>query len=165
MDYLRELEHGQAEKIIRGESFLDEGTKLLRSGHPSKALEKLEQARKLGVQVAELNLLTIWAKILMSQGSAKQGTILNEAQAQLNKIPPEDRHTALYFYVKGLYFKNSNEMDQAINAMKQALYLSPTFIEAQREIKMIQSMKKSAPKDLLHTDLSEVVGMLFKKRK
>lgn len=165
LDYLRELEHGQAEKIIRGETFLDEGTKLLRSGHPSKAVEKLEQARTLGVQTTELNLLTIWARILMSQGSAKQGTVLNEAQAQLNKVPPEDRHTALYFYVKGLYFKNSNEMDQAINAMKQALYLSPTFIEAQREIKLIQSMKKAAPKDILHTDLSEVVGMLFKKRK
>ncbi len=164
-DYLRELEHGQAEKIIRGEAFLDEGTKLLKSGYPSKAIEKLDEARKLGLQTTELNLLATWAKILISQSSNKQGTELNEAQTALNRVPPEDRHTALYFFVRGLYFRISGELDQAVNALKQSLYLSPTFIEAQRELKLIQSMKKSASKDLLHADLTEVVGMLFKKRK
>lgn len=163
-EYIKRLEHGRAEMIIQGEALLDEGLALVKSKDPVRALEKLKAAADLGIHSAELQLATLWAKLLQIPSDEQDPKKIIPIQTAINKIPPEDRHSALYFFVKGLMLKASGEMELATNSFKQALYLTPGFPEATRELKAMQNAKTKQP-DLLHADLKDVVGMLFKKKR
>lgn len=165
-NYLKELEHGEAEKILESESLFEEGKSLLSSNHASKALALFDKALKLRPPTSEIRLYYLWAKILSPpQGDIKE--YLLSIESDLNKIPPEDRHNATYYFVKGLYFKQIGDFDQASRALKHANSLVPNFKEAKRELNVVELHQKnnSKPVDLLKVDLKDVVGLLFKKKR
>ena len=83
---------------------------------------------------------------------------------QLASIPPEDRHSPIFFFVKGLLSVASNESEQARKNFEHAISMDPNFIEARRELNVLR-LTKTKSNDLLKADLKDVVGALFGKRK
>lgn len=165
LKYLKELEKGFAEKILESESLFEEGKSLLQSNQPQKAISFLEKAMSLRPPTAEIRLHYLWGKILIPQTQNVE-SYLKEIEADLNKIPPEDRHNTTYYFVKGLYLKQIGDLEQAEKSMKQALSMQSNNVEAKRELNIISLQKKtSKPVDIMNADLKDVVGMLFKKKK
>ncbi|PIU01166.1 MAG: hypothetical protein COT74_01285 [Bdellovibrionales bacterium CG10_big_fil_rev_8_21_14_0_10_45_34] len=162
--YDKELEQGKAESILAAEGLIEDGRALLKNAHFSKAHEKFEKAKTLIPMTTELKLLTLWS-VLAGWSKSSDPTQLPGIYQEINKVPPEDRHSGVYHFVKGLLHKHTSEFDIAKKCFKQALFLIPDFREAQRELNVIDISDKSKSVDLLHGDLKDVVGLLFKKKK
>ncbi len=164
--YLKELEVGQAEKLIQAESIIEEGKNLLKSGHGQKALDKFKYASTLRPPSSELNLYLVWAQLsIAGPNNPNASEITAQAEASLGKIPPEDRHNALYYFVRGLLHKNKGDVIMAMDSISHAVSLKSEFFEAKRELNLLQiSQKKGPPTNILKADLKDVVGMLFKRR-
>jgi ActR/RegA family two-component response regulator/curved DNA-binding protein CbpA len=167
-NYLKELEVGQASKVMEAERIIDEGKTLLKTGQATKALEKFMLAGKLRPMNSDLQLHLIWAQLAsLSANSPKAEEILAEVSLSLNKIPPEDRHNAFYYFVKALYQKHVGDHPSALDNLNHAVSIRPEFIEAKRELNLLLiTMKKgpAKPTSILNADLKDVVGMLFKRK-
>lgn len=162
---MKELEQGNAEKILESESLFDEARSYLKSSQPSKALPLIERALQLRPPTSDLRLHHLWARLQLipNEGIAEY---LKSIEADLNRIPPEDRHNSMYYFVKGLYSKVVGDFNAAEKHIKHALSITGNFIEAQRELNILELQKKSNKNvDILNADLKDVVGMLFKKKK
>jgi curved DNA-binding protein CbpA/FixJ family two-component response regulator len=164
--YLKELEKGFAEKILESESLFEEGRSFLKANQPAKARPLFEQGMALRPPTSEMRLQYIWSKLLTIPSNNNIESYLKELEADLNRIPPEDRHNSTYYFVKGLYLRQIGDLDSAEKTIKHALSITPNFIEAQRELHIVTIQKKSSkPVDFMKADLKDVVGMLFKKKK
>lgn len=163
--YVKELEQGKAEKILQSESLFEDGKALLKSGQASKAIEKLTEAMTLRPPTSDLTLHFIWARMMTLSLSQNQKQTLLEIEQGLGKIPPEERHTAIYYFVKGLFQKYLGEIDLAKRNLEHALSLSPGFVHAQRELNVLKSAEKNKPVDIFRDDLSQVITTVFKKKK
>lgn len=163
--YLKELEKGIAEKILESESLFEDGRALLKTNQAAKALVLFEKAMSLRPPTSDMRLHLIWAKLLTVPTHDVEN-YFKTLEADLNRIPPEDRHNSTYYFVKGLYLRQIGDLDSAEKTVKHALSLTPNFIEAQRELHIITLQKKSSkPVDIMKADLKDVVGLLFKKKK
>ncbi|MEQ1877131.1 MAG: response regulator [Bdellovibrionia bacterium] len=163
--YVKELEHGQAEKILEAESLLEEGKALLKSNQSVKAAEKFKQAQALRKPTSELILHTLWAELAAlatGGGSPENAAQIGEG---LNKIAPEDRHNFLYYFVKGLFQKHLGDMDSAKSNLSHSVALKPEFLEAKRELHLLNISHKAKSTNILHGDLKDVVGLIFGKKK
>jgi hypothetical protein len=89
--YVKELELGNAEKILQAEALLEEGKDLLtKSSQPRKAKEKFEKAISLRPPTSELLIYSAWAELASVDASTAAHDGLGRIEAILNKIPPED---------------------------------------------------------------------------
>ncbi len=164
--YLRELETGTAELALKADNLTSDGKASLRKGEVKKALQTLEDAAKLTSPNVELKILIIWAK-LKSPGLSTTNEHLNKIKEDLSEIPPEDRHTALYYFIKGLWLKANDELDGARKSFEHAVSLDVDLIEARRELNLLKhefTVTKAKKNDLLNADLKDVVTMLFNKK-
>jgi CheY-like chemotaxis protein/curved DNA-binding protein CbpA len=160
-DYLKEIEMGRAEKILQAETLIDDAKGLLKLGQAPKALEKLEAVLKLRPPNSEIWIHYAWAKMLSGQGEVS--TRLGIVEGILNKIPPEDRHNAIYYFVKALFQKMTGDEGPAKKNLQNALVLNPKFVDAERLLRSFESSKKKPP-DIFRGDLKDVVGNLFRKK-
>ncbi len=163
--YLKELETGRAESVLRAESLTERGKTALNRGEWRQALDHLTAAVKLCPPTSELKLLLIWAQIKSTKSKKGEDSDLADISKRLYEIPPEDKHTSLFYFVKGLVQKESADMEEALKSFKHSLHLDPGFISARREQSMLRSEEQSKTVDLLRGDLRDVVGALFKRRK
>lgn len=161
-NYLKEIDMGRAEKILKAETLLEEGKALLKAGQAAKAKFKFEAAVQLRPPNSELLIHLAWAKMMGAEVKGGE-TALLEVESALNKIPPEDRHNSTYYFVKGLFQKMLGEDSAAKKNMQHALALNPKFIEAERALRTFDS-KKKVNTDIFRGDLKDVVGNLFRKK-
>ena len=163
--YMRVLEQGNSEKVLEAEALSESAKAFLTTGDASKALPILMDAAKLAPPTSDLRLHLLWARMKMPGKERDAETVLY-AQETLAGIAPEDRHTAIYLFVKGLYVKAMNDAPLALRLFENAASVDPQFIAAKREINHVKLMDKGAKNsDLFRGDLRDVVGMLFKKKK
>jgi curved DNA-binding protein CbpA len=160
-EYLKEIEMGRAEKILQAETMIEDAKGLLKLGQAPKALEKFEAVLKLRPPNSEIWIHYAWAKMLSGQGEAS--TRLGLVEGILNKIPPEDRHNSIYYFVKALYQKLTGDEGPAKKNLQNALVLNPKFVDAERLLRSFESSKKKQP-DIFRGDLKDVVGSLFRKK-
>jgi len=164
--YLKELEIGQAEKILEAEGTTEEGKALLKAGQGAKALEKFLEASAVQTGNSELALYTLWARLTtVNTTTPNVATIHNLVSEGLSRIPPEDRHYALYYFVKGLFQKQLGDLESARDNILHAVSIKPEFIEAKRELNLLEIGQKGKKVDILNSDLKEVVGLLFRRKK
>jgi tetratricopeptide (TPR) repeat protein len=162
--YIKEMEQGKAEKILASESLAEEGKAALKSGQIAKAIEKLRKAMELRPPSSDLNLHFLWARLVQYATSSAGTEELRELEENLNKVPPEDRHSALYYFVKGLLQRCLGDLNSAKRNLQHAVSLSPNFIEAQRELNLVRNTPEEKPVDIFRDDLSKVVSHIFKKK-
>lgn len=162
--YLKELKHGQTKIRLEQEALFEEAKENLHKQKYKEARNLLEKAVDLFQPTPEILLHHLWAKIkTVSRDKAQEDLAL--IHQELNRIPPEDRHNATYYFVKGLFQKNIGENSQAKNNLQHAIGLEPNFLEAKRELNVIKIGGNDAPVNILEADLKDVMGMLFKKKK
>ena len=164
-NYIKELEHGQAELVLKAEALIEQARGLLSKGDITKAKSTLEEAKALAPPSSELRLLLLWSTIKNPafEKMPREEAVVRE---ELAKIPPEDRHNPTYYFVKGLHQKATKDIDGALKSFEHTVSIAPDFIDARRELNLL----KAAPRvqqsnDLLKADLKDVVGMIFKKKK
>lgn len=162
--YMKELEQGRAEKILESEGLIEEGKLALRSGQAQNAIKKFQEAMGLRPPSSDLSLHYLWARLVHYASSASGPEELKELEEGLNKIPPEDRHSAMYYFVKGLLQKSQGDLRSALRSLQHAVSLSPGFIEAKREMNLVKNVPEEKPVDIFRDDLSKVVSHIFKKK-
>ena len=81
----------------------------------------------------------------------------------ISAVPPEDRHNAVYFFVKGLVQKASGDFDGARRSLDQSVGIEQNFVDAKRELNVLslQAGRLEKPVDLLKGDLKDVLGVLL----
>lgn len=165
-DYLRQLDQGQAAQVLQAESLMEEGRALIKANQATKALVKFKEASLIRPPTSDMKLHTMWARIALLSHSANEQEDLLDVRRQLDRIPPEDRHTAMYYFVKALFQKTVGELDLAKSNLKQCLILDINFKDAQRELNMINlAGQNKGGGDIFNKDLTTVIGSLFKKGK
>lgn len=162
--YLKEIEQGKAEKILQSEGLSDEGKSALKSGQIGKAIEKFKAAVALRPPTSDLNLHLLWAKLIQYSSSPAGPEELQSLQEDLNRIPPEDRHSAMYYFVKGLLQKCLGDLPSAKRNLQHAVSLAPGMVAAQRELNLVKNTPEDRPVDIFKDDLSKVVSHIFKKK-
>ena len=164
--YLGELEQGRADELLKGEAIFEKGKNLLKTGQADKAYELFEEASQFNLRKSEITLHLIWAQI--KRGDLKKGgAVIKEFESRLNKIPPEDRHEAIYHFVRGLFAKAVKEPEMAKSLFDKAIAIDPSFLDARRELNLLKLRHENNTKtvNILSGDLKDVVGMLFKRKK
>ena len=165
-NYLLELEQGRAEKILEAEQMMEQARACLTKGDIRRAKEMLEGAILHVPMTTDLRLLLMWAQI-KSIGADKDEQLVTNLRDQLSAVPPEDRHNAVYFFVKGLVLKASGDFDGARRSLEQSVGIEPNFVDAKREMNVLslQAGRLAKPVDLLRGDLKDVLGALLGGRK
>lgn len=165
-NYLLELEQGRAEKIIEAEQMMEQARACLTKGDVRRAREMLEDAVTYVPMTTDLRLLLMWAQI-KSSGADKDTALVAKLKDQLSAVPPEDRHNAVYFFVKGLVLKAAGDFDGSRRSLDQSIGIEPNFVDAKRELNVLslQAGRTDKPVDLLKGDLKDVLGALLGGRK
>lgn len=165
--YALELEKGKAESILAAEQLIESARPILTKGDAKHALTLIEEAKKLAPPTAEALLLHMWARMKSASTDAAGVKASEKVREELLQIPPEDRHTATFYFVRGLHLRLLGDFEGAKKNLNHAVSLAPDFIDARRELVVLNGVQTAAnPKtDLLRGDLKDVVGMLFKKKK
>jgi CheY-like chemotaxis protein len=164
-DYLRELENGRAEAVLQAEQLAEQARAFLSAGDISRGRIAIEEAIAMAPPTSDLRLLHNWAR-LKAPGIERNKEALEEIRESMSKIPAEDRHHALYYFVKGLLQKASLDPEGARRSYEHAISIETAFIDARRELNiLINQDTNSKPVNILSGDLKDVVGMLFKKKK
>lgn len=162
-NYLLELEQGRAEKILEAEQIMEQARACLTKGDIRRAKEMLEAATNNVPMTTDLRLLLMWANI-KSSGADKDSDLVQRLKDQLSAVPPEDRHNAVYFFVKGLVLKAASDYEGARRSLEQSIGIETNFVDAKRELNVLSLQAgKSAdkPVDLLRGDLKDVLGVLL----
>jgi DNA-binding response OmpR family regulator/tetratricopeptide (TPR) repeat protein len=164
--YIKELEHGRAEFVLKADSLTEQGRGFLQKSNFVKAYECFKEAAKLCPPNPELKMLLLWGQI-KTEPKEKLQEELTDLQARMREIPPEDRHSALFFLVKGLVQKVGDQFEDAEKSFNHSLHQDPGFIHARRELGLLKSeaVEKTKSVDIFKSDLKDVVGLLFKKKK
>ncbi|MEE6250379.1 MAG: response regulator [Bdellovibrionota bacterium] len=162
--YVKELEQGQAKIRLQQEALIEEAKEKIKLQKYKDAKDLVDEAVSLFNPTPEIHLYSMWMK-LKNLPETGADTILREIHEDLNRIPPEDRHNATYYFVKGLFQKYIGEKASAKKNLEHAVGLAPGFIEAKRELNVINIGGSDGPIDLMNADLKDVVGMLFKKKR
>tara|TARA_B100001248_G_scaffold261287_1_gene251975 strand:- start:4877 stop:6802 length:1926 start_codon:yes stop_codon:yes gene_type:complete len=161
--YLKELETGQAKVRLQVESLFDEAYEHIKSRKYKKALPIFEKINQLLPPTSNIRLHWLWTRIQVINEHPDKKTELSAINDELNKIPPEDRHSSVYYFVKGIFQKLLGEKEQALGNLKHALSIDSSFLEAKRELNILQLSEDNKPIDIMNADLKDVVGHLFKK--
>jgi CheY-like chemotaxis protein len=161
-NYLLELEQGRAEKILEAEQMMEQARNCLAKGDVRRAKDMLEDAILHVPMTTDLRLLLMWAQI-KSANAEKDAELVNRLKDQLSSVPPEDRHNAVYFFVKGLVQKASGDFDGARRSLEQSIGIEHNFVDAKRELNVLslQAGRLEKPVDLLKGDLKDVLGALL----
>ena len=160
-NYLKELEVGQAEKLLQGDQHLDIGRTFLLKGQYSQAKLELSKAREFNPDSPEIKVLSIWTDIKLSKNITENFCM--EIEKKLNQIPLESRDTAAYYHTRGLYCSIIDDKEKARKYFQTALNMDQTFINSRRELSQLGSQRE--PVNILTADLKDVVGMIFSKKK
>lgn len=161
--YFDSVRQAEAERQIRAEELLNEAKLLMGRGKYSEAIPRLEEAKVLYPgDLTELHFL--WARF-KTEGRVKM-TDLPGIEAFLKKVSPENRRTAVFYYVNGLWKKHSGDVKGAWDDFTKALDMDPELTDARRDRTSLKNLmpQKMNAKDILNGDISQVFSSIFKKK-
>ena len=157
-NYQQELEMGLADEVLRMEAAFEDAITYLQRGRYQKALEVLSQMKAKKNHRADLAVYYVWALIKVGAPQKKMEKFIAEVGYQLNHVPPEERHSAIYIFVKGLYLKLIGRQDKAHTYFKHALTMDPSMMSAKRELVALEG---SGGRRGNTGEITSVVGKFF----
>src|SRR5690606_28659196 len=133
----------------------------LQTGKYKKALDILEELRSRKGQPGDTLIFYLWARVKVGWSKNSAEKHLKEIEALFRTIPPEDRHNATYFFVRGIFKVSLGDFVKGKTYLKHTIKLNPNFLPAKRELVALrQSMGKGGEKTVL-TDLSSAFTGIF----
>ncbi len=169
--YIKELDIGRSEAVFQAEALMDMGRKSLEARRYDEALKIFDDLIKSSHPPTDSLIYYIWAKLKAGLSVAGRKQEIEELTRMINKIPAEDRHSAPYFYAKGLLFISIENYDRALRCMENALAINPHFLPAKRDelrikrVRESKAEKMSAKTLFMDMDLSTIFGGSGKDKK
>ena len=164
-DYELSLEYKNLTSVLESKQLFLEAKKALDVNNKKTALELFRELMKIDTSPAPHVLLYfIWSQIANFSSQKNAPKQIEEINSCFEKIPPEHRNTALFYFVKGLFYKILDNKEMAISHLKYAYHLDPNFIKAKQEMTALSYQKKSI--NILKGDLKDVFKSIpfFKKK-
>lgn len=161
--YAREVQEGSAEKILHNEGLFEQGQASLRKGKYQMALDTFAKLAGQKHHRNDVNIFLAWAKMKVGAPDQKIEKFLKSIGETINKVPPEERHSAPYFYTKGLFYMQIGDLEKAKTNFKHALVMDPNFMEARRDLTVTRSKMRQQAE--AYGDFSTVVTKIFGRRK
>ena len=135
----------QAQSIYEAEVEYKRGIVLLVQRNYGEAASKLGEALKINPEESAYIGAYAWARFLSSED--KNGN-LSEIIGDLTKAIEINPTIAENYYYLGSIHKSLGDTDKAEQNYHKALETDPNYIEAKRELRLINSRKKSSTKPL-----------------
>ena len=142
--YNFELEHGQAERIIKSENLYERGLMLLNNNKYNEACECFDEVYKINLFNNDFLVYYCWALMKRATPASQRPKLLSVLDDFISRIPTEARHNSSYFYVKGLYLKARGNYEKALIAFKHSFTLNPDFKPAHIEWMSVENKLKNS---------------------
>lgn len=163
LTYEREQETGHASKRSQALIKMEEAKKFLSLGQYSTATIIINKAIDLYPGIDSGILYRVWVKVgSLPQNKNVEKDLLLDVDQMLAKVSSEEMNSAIGCLVQGLVAKRKRDFVGARAFFERALATDKSLIEARRELNKLPADVKK-PIDLLHGDLSVVLGSFFKK--
>jgi len=162
-NYLKTLELGYAEEILRAESTFEEGHKLLQTNRFRDARKTFERTLKMKGHRSDAIIYLVWALIKEKRNRTDHQKLSRQVTSLMNQVSHEDRHSPSYFFVKGMHYEIRGQVQKAYDSFKYCLLVEPGFNDARRELAYIKQ-NYNRKNNTITDDLSQVVTNFFKKK-
>lgn len=164
-EYNKILELGHAENILKAETSLEEALRFMQKNKNREARKTLEKLIKTQGARSDVIVYYLWALIKEKRRETDHYELAEQVEKYLNRVPHEDRHSAQYFLVKGMYYELTDQIQKAYQYLKHSSSLNPSFLDPKREIAYIKEHYANRKKTTFKDDVSVVVTQFFKKSK
>jgi tetratricopeptide (TPR) repeat protein len=135
----------QVKLIYDAELAYKDGESFLKQRRYREAEEKFKEAVSLNPAEAAYIGALAWTKFL---GEADKERVLNEVKKQFEKAISMNPNVAENYFYLGNVYKHVDDVERAEANFLKAVQCNPDFIEAKRELRLLQHRKsESNPKD------------------
>lgn len=163
-EYQKTLEFGQAEEVLKAEASLEEALRFIQNGKNREARKAFEKIMAMRGARSDVIVYYLWALIKEKRRNTDHYKLSEQVNKYLNRVPHEDRHSAQYFFVKGMYYELTDQIQKAYQYLKHSSSLDPNFLDPKREMAFIKEHYAKRKRPSLTDDLSVVVTKFFKKK-
>lgn len=129
--------------MYNAEKFFNEGKRLIKGRSYTAAREKFISALELNPKDPAYLGAATWSEFLAAED--KKST-LKKLIKELEKAVTMNKRIADNFYYLGTLYKYDNDMDRAERNFRKALEIDPGYIQAKRELRLIQIRSKDGSK-------------------
>jgi len=130
--------------LLEAENMFLKGEVFLKKGEHAKAIECFTSAHQGNPGEPQYRAFLAWARF--DDPHARKDVLVRDTLKTMEEIVRERPKFARGFYWVGLSWKFLNEPDKAERAFREAVTLDNSFIEASRELRLIEMRKsKSSP--------------------
>jgi tetratricopeptide (TPR) repeat protein len=166
VDYVASLSEGAAVRtnlptVLEAENTFLKGEVFLKKGEYAKAIESFTAASQANPSEPQYRAYLAWARF--DDPRARKEALVRETLKTLEAVVSERPKFVRGFYWIGLLWKFLNEPGKAEKAFREVVTLDASFIEASRELRLID-MRKTKPAAKPQPPRSAgLMGKLFKK--
>jgi curved DNA-binding protein CbpA len=149
--------------VIEAETTFLKGEVLLKRGDHAKAIECFAAACKANPGEPQYRAYLAWARFENPQG--RKEAVVREVQRSIADVVAAQPRFARGHYWLGQIWKFLNEPDRAEAAFREAAHQDKDFIEAEREMRVLEMRRTKAHATRKKTEPPQggIVGRLFKK--
>jgi hypothetical protein len=128
--------------VLEAENLFLKGEVFLKKGDHAKAIEAFTAACKGNPEEPQYRAYLAWARF--DDPHARKETVVRETLKLLEGVLKERPKFARGYYWVGLLWKFLNEIPRAEQAFREAVQIDAAFIEAGRELRLIEMRKNKA---------------------
>lgn len=151
--YIKELRFRSLKLQEANQESLYKALDLLDRKSYKQAFELLNQLKKNDAQTQFLELYCLWADIKRQDRLSPEDT--RSLEKKLLDLPPEDRHSYIYFFVKGLLAVHRKMPEEAKSCFQNAMVLNPQFKHAAFEFQALSGGKGSLLNQIFNSTSSK----------
>ena len=144
--YLQEIQQGSKKEVLESAAVYNKAKQHIDKREYKKALEILTEIKDSPSAPLDSKLYYCLA-LIKSEGSVlaknnnRNKKIMDRVFYYLNRASLEDQHSALYLFVKGLYFLRKGDQSAGEKLLKSCLNVDAGFLAARVEIESIKNLK------------------------
>jgi tetratricopeptide (TPR) repeat protein len=165
-EYVASLSEGAAVRtnlpaVLEAENTFLKGEVFLKKGEHAKAIESFAAASQANPSEPQYRAYLAWARF--DDPRARKEVLVRETLKTLEEVVSEQPKFVRGFYWIGLLWKFLNETGKAEKAFRAVVTLDASFIEASRELRLIDMRKTKPAAKPQPPRNAGLMGKLFKK--
>lgn len=162
--YAKSLEMGKAEDVLEQENKFDKARNYLTRGRYKEAYDIYERLHMKKNRRPDLLIYLLWAKIkLGTPNNNNLEEFIKDVERLMYQIPPEERHNANYFFVKGLFNKLLGNIKKSATYFRHAYSIDHGFKEARQELAALKKQYGISSRKK-QTFVGELTSIIFTRK-